>query len=272
MTTCDAAPMRGTGTVAWVDDEPIGVSEVDDRERATRLGPASPALPSPDSSEGRQLRRWLVQVLAAERVVAAEANRRGVSSTVAPSLTEIASDGPALLELGSVAAALLAESQLARALFLTITDHVGVTPDQIASYYTSNKEQFQVREHRVIRHLVMPTAGPAPDLAGRPPRTVHRGELVGVVEDAVFAAAPGTVVGPVRDPLGWHVVLVDAARPARMPTLSEVHDQIAHRLLGSARRRAFTVWLDRERAELVRLAPGFEHPGDPSQPDNTHRH
>ena len=24
--------------------------------------------------------------------------------------------------------------------------------------------------------------------------------------------------------------------------------------------------------ELVQLAPGYEHPGDPRQPDNTHRH
>ncbi|KKB97156.1 malonyl CoA-ACP transacylase, partial [Mycobacterium nebraskense] len=34
----------------------------------------------------------------------------------------------------------------------------------------------------------------------------------------------------------------------------------------------FRVWLDARRAELVRLAPGYEHPGDPRQPDNTHRH
>ncbi|GAA2047097.1 hypothetical protein GCM10009839_59950 [Catenulispora yoronensis] len=26
------------------------------------------------------------------------------------------------------------------------------------------------------------------------------------------------------------------------------------------------------RRALVAHAPGFEHPGDPSQPDNTHRH
>jgi [acyl-carrier-protein] S-malonyltransferase len=41
---------------------------------------------------------------------------------------------------------------------------------------------------------------------------------------------------------------------------------------GAARRRAFRVWLDARRAALVRLAPGYEHPGDPRQPDNTHRH
>ena len=40
--------------------------------------------------------------------------------------------------------------------------------------------------------------------------------------------------------------------------------------------RADGVWMHEGspigRAELVRLAPGYEHPGDPRQPDNTHRH
>jgi len=48
--------------------------------------------------------------------------------------------------------------------------------------------------------------------------------------------------------------------------------QIADHLRGAARRRAFRLWLDARCAELVELAPGYEHPGDPRQPDNTHRH
>jgi [acyl-carrier-protein] S-malonyltransferase len=51
-----------------------------------------------------------------------------------------------------------------------------------------------------------------------------------------------------------------------------VEPAIAEHLRGAARRRAFRVWLDARDAELVRLAPGYEHPGDPRQPDNTHRH
>ena len=47
---------------------------------------------------------------------------------------------------------------------------------------------------------------------------------------------------------------------------------IADMLTGAARRRAFRIWLAQRRAELVWLAPGYEHPGDPRQPDNTHRH
>jgi [acyl-carrier-protein] S-malonyltransferase len=47
---------------------------------------------------------------------------------------------------------------------------------------------------------------------------------------------------------------------------------IVEHLRGAARRRAFRLWLDARRDALVRLAPGYEHPGDPRQPDNTHRH
>ena len=49
-------------------------------------------------------------------------------------------------------------------------------------------------------------------------------------------------------------------------------EEIADHLRGAAKRRAFRLWLDARCAELVELAPGYEHPGDPRQPDNTHRH
>ena len=43
-------------------------------------------------------------------------------------------------------------------------------------------------------------------------------------------------------------------------------------LLTSARLEAFARWLSRATHERVRLAEGFEHPGDASQPDNVHEH
>ena len=48
--------------------------------------------------------------------------------------------------------------------------------------------------------------------------------------------------------------------------------EIADHLVARPARRAFRLWLDARCAELVELAPGYEHPGDPRQPDNTHRH
>lgn len=48
-------------------------------------------------------------------------------------------------------------------------------------------------------------------------------------------------------------------------------DAVAH-VRDAAARRAFVIWLDGERERRVRLVPGLEHPGDPGQPDNHHRH
>lgn len=247
--------------VAWVGGAVVGISEVDRREGELRAGPVAPVLPRERTGEGRQLRRWLVQVLVAERLVADEAQARGLSAADAPAVGAIAADRAAMLGLGSVAADLLTRSALARAVFLAVTAEVVVSVER---FYADNPERFRVPEERVVLHTI--GAGPARR------RVLRRGELTGPVEEAVFAARVGDVVGPVRDPLGTHTLVVEEVRPARVRALAEVRTDIAEWLLAGARRRAFTAWLDRELATRVRLAPGYEHPGDPGQPDNTHRH
>lgn len=247
--------------VAWVGGSTVSLSDVDSREDSLRTGPVAPVLPRERTGEGRQLRRWLVQVLAAERLVADEARARGLSAE-GPPVGEIAPDRAAMLGLGSVAADLLTRSPVARAVFVAVTADVAVP--SVARFYEDNPERFRVPEERVVRHRI--GDGPARR------RVLRRGELTGPVEDAVFAARAGDVVGPVRDPLGVHTLVVAEVRPARVRPLDEVRPAIGSWLLAAARRRAFTAWLDREMVTRVRLAPGYEHPGDPGQPDNTHRH
>jgi [acyl-carrier-protein] S-malonyltransferase len=155
----------------------------------------------------------------------------------------------------------LTRNPLARAVFMAVTADVAVPP--AAVFYDNNPERFHVPEERIVRHTIG-------GVTTR--RVLRRGELTGPVEDAVFAAAAGKTVGPVHDPLGTHVLVVEEVRPARTVPLAEVRESITGRLLAGARRRAFTAWLDLRTAQRVRLAPGYEHPGDPEQPDNTHRH
>lgn len=250
-----------------MDGVGVGVSEVDGREAALRGGARAGALPRVGSSEGRQLRRWIVQVLVAERVVAREAAVRGLGSEGAPELVELVPDRAGMLGLGSVAADLLTRDAVARAVFGAVTAGVEVGDDDVARYWAANPEGFRVPERRVVRHAVGDV-----DPLTRPERVVRRGELTGVVEDAVFAAEAGDLVGPVRDAVGEHTVLVVDVLPGRVRGVDEVREEIRARLLLGARRRAFVGWLDREMARSVRLAEGFEHPGDPAQPDNTHRH
>ena len=200
--------------VSTVAGLPVPVDEVDEREARLRNGPRASVLPASGTSEGRQLRRWLTQLIVTERVVAAEAAARGLTATDAPTEAEVLPDVTARLEIGSVAAAALADSR-ARALFAAVTAGVRVSDDDVADFHGRNPLRFA------------------------PPRLASHGWR-----------AP-SLVGP---------------------PLEQVRPVITEHLLGAARRRAFRVWLDARRAALVELAPGYEHPGDPRQPDNTHRH
>jgi [acyl-carrier-protein] S-malonyltransferase len=200
--------------VATVAGAPVAVDEVDAAETRLRNGPRAAALPATGTSEGRQLRRWLTQLIVTARVVAAEVAARGLSVLDAPAEAELLPDTTARLEIGSVAAAALADPA-ARALFADVTAAVRVCDDDVADYHARNPLRFA--PPRIDRH-------------------------------------------------GWRAPSVTA------PPLEQVRPAIVDHLQGAARRRAFRLWLDARRSELVRLAPGYEHPGDPRQPDNTHRH
>ena len=207
-------PMSHSHLAATVAGLDVPVSDVDAREAKLRDAMPAAALPRAGTSEGRQLRRWLTQLLVTERVIEDEAADTGVTAEGAPTEDEVLPDDSARLEIGSIAAAALADP-LARAMYAHVTAEVDITDADIADYHARNPMRF----------------------------------------------AELSVGGN-----GWRTAIVEA------PPLNAVRSLIAEHLRGAARRRAFRLWLDSRRAELVRLAPGYEHPGDPRQPDNTHRH
>ncbi|OAN30201.1 DUF7158 domain-containing protein [Mycolicibacterium iranicum] len=198
-----------SAVAAYVGADVVTVAEVDAREREIRAGGREHALPRPGTSEARQLRRWLTQVLVAERVIAAT---RGTHGPV-PTEAELLSDAVARLEIGSIAASTLADPH-GRAVFAAVTADVEISDDQVSAYHARNPDRF--------------------------------------------AKAEGGVGG-------WR-------RAVAPPDLEVVRADITAHLLAAARRRQYRRWLDARCAELVTLADGFEHPGDPRQPDNTHRH
>lgn len=203
----------GGRVAATVGGVAVPVADVDAREARMRATLPAAALPRPDTGEGRQLRRWLTQLLVTERVVAAEAAALGVTAEGAPTEDEVLPDMSARLEIGSVAAATLADP-LARAVFAHLTADVDVSGRQVDDFHARNPLRF--------------AAGPL--------------------------GADGWRTGGVAPPL-------DTVRPA-----------IRAHLRAAACRRAYRLWLDTRCGALVELAPGYEHPGDPRQPDNTHRH
>ncbi|MDP9168532.1 MAG: hypothetical protein M3O32_21085, partial [Actinomycetota bacterium] len=61
--TAAMSEMAVSAVVATVGDGVVHVEELDVREEQLRATRLTNALPRPGTSEGRQLRRWLVQVL-----------------------------------------------------------------------------------------------------------------------------------------------------------------------------------------------------------------
>ena len=53
------------------------------------------------------------------------------------------------------------------------------------------------------------------------------GMMVAPFEEAVVAATPGTVAGPVQTDFGWHLIRVNETRDAVKPTIDEVRDELA---------------------------------------------
>ena len=101
---------------------------------------------------------------------------------------------------------------------------------------------------------------------------IHLGELSGPLEDALFAAEVGAVVGPIWTEHGWHVAQVERATPASCVPFATVRSSIEADLLTTKRTTAFATWLDARRSALAVIEPGYEHPAQPGHGFQSHRH
>jgi [acyl-carrier-protein] S-malonyltransferase len=243
---------------AVVGGTPITVDQVERRVQLLRRGARGDLLPAAGTTEGRQLRRWVAQILVAERVVADEAAARGLVAHGDPPLKL---DATARLELGSVMAAVLSGDPLAQALYRDLT--AGVTADEaeVRRYFTANQDRYRLRPARLVTHWHDDRL-----VNGGRWYVVSAGELADQVERAVFAAPEGTRVGPIDG----HTFTTGPFQ-AREVTFEQAAPGIRASLLAARRRRHFALWADARCARAI-LLPGFEHPGDIRHPDHTHRH
>ena len=157
-----------------------------------------------------------------------------------------------------------------------VTAGVSVSEADMRAYYGRNGDLYRRPEVRGIRHLLLAdkaTAREAVDRSGAGSRLeVRRGELTGPLEDAIFGAALGAIVGPIRTEHGWHVARVeDISAPSVVP-YAEARSAIEAELLTAARSRAFDAWLESRRKALAVVEPEFAHPGDPVHGMPSHRH
>ncbi|RVX47246.1 [acyl-carrier-protein] S-malonyltransferase [Nonomuraea polychroma] len=291
-------PTAGGGLIGWIEDRPIPRQRLDRRLADLRNGPLSAALPVPGSSEDRQLARWLTQVILTEALCETAARALGLAPV------EGSPSGPALLdrvaavELGSINAAAYHGSPWVRALFEHVTAATEIPPEWRAHASPERSPRHVVRHGLFADRTSAEQAGPD-DL--EPLGAVELDSLPAAIAEAIKHRPYGTLAGPVKDTLGWHLAIaVPAADPSPdHPATPSSHGQgaaltseqgispsgsadsprrhgatalPADRLLEAARRRAFARRLDELRAEKVTLVPGLEHPGDPRQPDNNHKH
>jgi [acyl-carrier-protein] S-malonyltransferase len=252
-----ALAQRSATVIGWVDDQPIPRTLLDDRLAVLRAGKGAAALPAPDTREGRQLVRWTAHVLFTERLCAAWAGQHEV-----PIGDPIELDALSAIQLGSITAAAWRTHPAVSAVYRTVVD------DDIQA----------TRPEMARQWLLRIASGPTPDAASAAepvsigwttlddlPLALAAAARDTAPQHATRTAPPQQEAAPVASGGAWHVVVVDEVdiRPvAGAPPV---------RRSGTAL-RAFARWLDEQRARSVRVAEGFEHPGDPGQPDNTHQH
>lgn len=273
--------------VGWVAGEPVAAGDLEvylaalgASDAGARLGLDVPAeLTAGEHAErfskAAALRTWGAKALLADRLFASEAARLGVG--------DVASLDDWLRALESAGELTVGEPDDGEAL----------------ACYHANLYRFGQGEARRVRHLLVKDRNLAEKLAadarssgagllarlaqersidegssahGGDLGWVERGHLAGSFEEAIFAAVPGDVCGPVESGFGWHVFVVEEVRPARTRDFEECHAQIKQELVGDRRRSALRQWWSRRLAEAVSVPAGAEHPTDPGLPGSVHRH
>ncbi|MGW1177308.1 DUF7158 domain-containing protein [Kitasatospora sp. NPDC002543] len=226
-----------------LDGRPVPRTALDHRLAALRAGPRATALPRPGSSEDRQLTRWVAQVLLTEALCEAVAAERDLPAGP-DGLARL--DHRAAVELGSITAAAYEGNPAVRAVYASVTADTEPSPADVAHYRTMTTRPAAERWRLALPDGAL-EAGPD--------------TLPVALAEALRAAPPGEWVtaGP------WTAALLAT-------TTTPADDDPTPALRDATRRAAFVRWLDHERFQRLTLVEGLEHPGDPAQPDNHHRH
>ena len=247
--------------VASVAGRRIPVSRLEAHLARRRRGPRARHLPPDGVAETARLRRWLVQELVTLEVLAHEAGLAAPGSELPASAVQ--------------------------RLFERVTADITLPESDLRAYYERNFDLYRRPERRCIRHLVVATQRDAAEVArslrdGRSDlsanaghdsvQEVRRGDLSGDLEDALWLASPGDVIGPVRTEHGWHVALLLSVQEAVVRPFEEVRAEIEEELLADRRARVFREWLDGRRRAVALIEPAYEHPGHPIHGLPHHRH
>jgi peptidyl-prolyl cis-trans isomerase D len=134
---------------------------------------------------------------------------------------------------------------------------------EIAKYYNDNKAAYGASETRSLSQVVVPDQATASGIAQRAKvgatlaaaaapagsnaavtslndqsQQAYAGVAGNAAATAVFAAAAGAVVGPIKTDFGWAVVKVDSVKKASGKTLDQARGEIAAKLNADKRKGA----------------------------------
>lgn len=233
-----ARAQREAAVIGWVEGVPVLREVLDARLVLLRTRPG--ALPKPGTSEDRQLIRWTAHVLLTEALCRHEAAARSLDVTAHEPL-----DAVAAVQLGSIASAAWQACPDVAAVF----DAVIPSPPPTRTP-PSLRRWWHVRYGEDLHPIGWTTLDDLPT----------------PLATALRAAPLGTVVGPINH--GGHLYTAVADTHEDRPTTEDSPTSRSR----ASRLREFSRWLDHRRATAIRTPLGFEHPGDPTQPDYTHRH
>ncbi len=132
-----------------------------------------------------------------------------------------------------------------------VLSRVQVAPEEVEAYYREHVEELRAPETATLRQILVPSENEARDVLRRVRRdpksfdllarsrshspeastggvlgTFARGQLPAELEAAAFALAAGGTSDVVQTPLGYHVLRVDARKPARDRPLEECRGEI----------------------------------------------
>ncbi len=78
---------------------------------------------------------------------------------------------------------------------------------------------------------------------------VAKGELIPVLDSAVFSAAGNTVVGPIRTRVGFHIVSIDERLPSEVPSFDAVKERLRAEASEETFQRDYNAYIERLRKE-----------------------
>jgi len=132
------APVAPPEVMAYLNGEPVLRELLDDRLAVLRAGDAACVLPRPDSREGRQLTRWVAQVVLTEQLCLDELHRRAdtVPATPLDPAGGVGEPDPidvsTAIAVGSITAAALAGSAAVRRVAALVIADVRIPAEQLA--------------------------------------------------------------------------------------------------------------------------------------------